>query len=228
MIRQVTFEPKVLDLPRLEASVVPAEVITDEPMLYSASPLFAQTYGGPLTQAALGQMQHFMENIGLPPGCHWVIDTRSHMLMPGQYPAIGGWHCDAVPRAHYNAQPDLDRMNRDVWHLTAHVSTHKEGVSSTLFLIEPLTLDIDTERVWASAHEGVKKYEPETLVCAPMHRVPGDGAVVAFNQPTLHRAARTVHRGWRWWIRASMYYARPINKIRRHVQVYTSAEGAGW
>lgn len=28
----------------------------------------------------------------------WTIDIKVHMLMPGQYPCIPGWHIDLVPR----------------------------------------------------------------------------------------------------------------------------------
>lgn len=28
----------------------------------------------------------------------YLVDVKVHMLMPGQYPCIPGWHCDFVPR----------------------------------------------------------------------------------------------------------------------------------
>lgn len=28
----------------------------------------------------------------------YVIDIKVHMLMPGQYPCVPGWHCDFIPR----------------------------------------------------------------------------------------------------------------------------------
>ncbi len=36
-----------------------------------------------------------------------MIDTRGHMLKPDWLPAIGGWHCDAIPRGD-DGQPELD------------------------------------------------------------------------------------------------------------------------
>ena len=55
---------------------------------------------------------------------------------------------------------------------------------------------------------------------------------------TWHRGTPAVANGWRFFIRASRYYnasGEPIarrnprtNELRRQVQVYMSAENAGW
>ncbi len=87
----------------------------------------------------------------------------------------------------------------------------------------PALVDVDPEAVWPSVHRAVDNDHVVDAV-----QTPGDGRIVLFSMPTIHKAQATVRRGWRWWMRASMYYARPINKIRRQVQVYTSSEGAGW
>ncbi len=202
---------------------VSQEVIAEEPMLFSASPEFASTYGGPLTAAALARMTPFMLDHALPRR-HWVIDTRSHMLMPGQYPAIGGWHCDGVPRAGYDGQPDVTKMRDDVWSIVVHLSTDPIGVSRTRFLTSNVDADVDPGGVWASVHEQVGS--PAGTDCAT--RTYPDGTFVAFTMPTLHRAQPALVRGWRWWMRASCYSTMPVNKIRRQAQVYTVAEGAGW
>lgn len=196
-------------------------LIIAEPLLYSASLEFAACYGGPLTRAVLRKLP----NWDPPNGFHWVVDTRTHMLMPGQYPAIPGWHCDGVPRGNYTAQPDLNQLRDDVWHVVAHVSTHPEGVSNTQFITEPYEIDCDESRVWASVHEHLKRTDVELSGSV---LTPGDGAITRFKMPTLHRATPAKHRGWRWWFRASMYYNRPVNQIRNHVQVYTVGDGAGW
>ncbi len=225
---KVEFTQKFISAGEL-APVVPMEVIKDEPLLYSASPDFAKSYGGPLTRAVLFKARSWFEREP-PPGYHWVIDTRSHMLMPGQYPAIPGWHCDGVPRD-FEGQPDLTKLNDDAWNIVAHVSTHPEGVSDTQFLASTRTIDVDEERVWQSVHADLSKPADLDLditigdVCG---HTPGDGQLIAFSMPTIHRATPARHRGWRWWFRASMYYNRPIDQIRNHVQVYMTSEGAGW
>lgn len=66
--------------------------IRDTPSLFNASLEDALRYGGELTRAALSAMSI--------PGDrkHIIVDTKTHMLMPGMWPAIPGWHTDGVPR----------------------------------------------------------------------------------------------------------------------------------
>ncbi len=61
--------------------------LKSEPMLFRATREFARFVGGPLTKAFLNALD-------------WedcLIDSRVHMLMPGMYPCIPGWHHDDVP-----------------------------------------------------------------------------------------------------------------------------------
>ncbi len=203
------------------ASPVPQQVIIDETMLFGAGLEFAQTYGGPLTQAALREMA-LVDGLA-PAGYQWIVDSRSHMLMPGQYPAIPGWHCDGVPRGGYDAQPDLDRMDARVRHVAGHVSTHPDGVSDTEYVSNGVTLHgVDPENVWDSVNRAV---EDTTL----MVETPGDGVLASFPMPQIHRATPARNRGWRWWIHASLLPAKPKDRIRRQVQVYTDlSKGSGW
>lgn len=203
--------------------VVARNVIVEETLLYSASLSFAASYGGPLTKAALGVLEkQGVLGMDVPPGFQWVIDTRTHMLMPGQFPAIPGWHCDGVPREGYESQPNVHKLNEDVYHAVVHVSTDEQGVSDTEFINSAVSVVVNSERVWKSVHGGVSAIKELGITR------PGDGQVILFNMPTIHRATPAERRGWRWWMRASMYYNKPINQIRRHVQVYTVSEGGGW
>lgn len=218
-----TFTPKIEELDSIEP-VVEEKVIAEEPMLFSASPEFAVTNGGPLTRNAMKEIWACaISRIPIVPGTQWVIDTRSHMLMPGHFPAIGGWHCDAVPRPSYTSQPDVRKLDPRVLNITVHVSTSASGVSNTEFVDEPFAMDVDVERVWPSVHKEIKLYGYRVL-----KRTPGPGKIVSFTMPTIHRATPATERGWRWWLRATMYPRPPKNQIRRQVQVYTSSEGAGW
>jgi hypothetical protein len=134
-----------------------AEEIEGETMLFSASPAFAFEKGGPLTRAflegagpALGDMALFCASHRM----HIVIDTRSHMLMRGFSPAIGGWHCDAYPRPP-EGQPDLTKGTPGMHHITAFCSTHPvEGVSRTSYLSNGYSVDVDVnpDRVWSSVN----------------------------------------------------------------------------
>src|ERR1700749_4013133 len=81
-----------LEFGRSFAATVPNEVLKNEPMFFNSDLNFAYEAGGPATRSFID---------ALPDG--WkaepaVIDTRVHMLMPGWFPAIPGFHHDDVPR----------------------------------------------------------------------------------------------------------------------------------
>lgn len=68
------------------------ELIKNTPSLWQADLDTAIRYGGELTRAALGAMDFIDDKKYI------VVDTKVHMLMPGQCPAIPGWHTDGAPR----------------------------------------------------------------------------------------------------------------------------------
>lgn len=70
----------------------PQELVKNTPSLWQADLDTAARYGGDLTRAALGAMRLRGDKK------HVVVDTKVHMLMPGQCPAIPGWHTDGAPR----------------------------------------------------------------------------------------------------------------------------------
>lgn len=191
--------------------------IEAEPMLFSASPDFAYEKGGSLTRSVLDVLWKTHRG-AIKKGYHWVIDTRSHMLMPEMIPAIPGWHCDGVMRPNDgNGQPDLNLMDPRVRHFTCHVATNID-VSRTEFLWQPFASVIDEKRVWGSLNVDIEKEKPTT------HHS-DHGAVVMFGQDVPHRATPSHARGWRWWFRMSEYDKAPINKIRHQVQVYATDKG---
>jgi hypothetical protein len=217
-----TFRPE-WELVALLQGRVETVTIAEEPMLFSASPAFAESYGGPLTRAVLRSLEkerhRWTEYIASHPGTHAVIDTRSHMLMPGQYPAIPGWHCDAYPRGKGGSgQPDLEAGDPECFHYVVTVSDQQRGVSNTAFLEGTVTVEVDPEQVWGSVHDEIRELAGV--------KIP-DGNLIRFKQESLHRASATHAKGWRWFFRLSMYHSAPMNQIRRQVQVY-STEGGGW
>lgn len=202
---------------------VDTSIIHNEPMLFSASIDFAESVGGPLTRSILNKIKE-LEMSEILNYCNenkaWpVIDTRSHMLMKGQYPAIPGWHCDAYPRFS-SGQPNLNLANPKCFHYVVTISDKENGVSNTVFANAPIEIDVDNERVWGSVHEQVEKSKINTIKS-------NDGEIIKFYQNTLHRAEETHTNGWRWFFRLAMYYGKPKNEIRKQVQVYTT-KGGGW
>jgi hypothetical protein len=194
--------------------IVDALKIEAEPMVFSATPAFAMDHGGPLTRA-------FLSAIGLTSGGGVIVDTRVHMLFPGHSPAIGGWHCDAVPRG-ADGQPDLRLLHAPAEHWT-YTAASVEGLCLTEFAAEPVSLAIERTAgsLWSDVHRAMAASGARTIK-AP------HGSVVRFYRDTLHRATKADRSGWRFFARASEMVSKPQNKIRRQVQVYVESEGAGW
>src|SRR4051794_29927346 len=70
--------------------------VKSTPTLWNASLDDAIKYGGDLTRAALGAMNLRGDKK------HIIVDTKVHMLAPGQCPALPGWHTDGTPRMQNN------------------------------------------------------------------------------------------------------------------------------
>lgn len=223
-----TFTPNIKTITKV-SGVVDRNVIHTEPMFFGADPEFARLSGGPLTKLAINLLENSGELNKAKEFCEvygkfLVVDTRSHMLMPGMYPAIPGWHCDAYPRPKYGAQPDLKTANEETPHYVLHLSDQKDGVSNTKFLTEEITVNIDPEAVWKSVHDRVNNFVrdfPSLIFTVE------DGQLIKFLQPTIHSASACHQKGWRWWFRLSCYHSPPQNSIRKQVQVYYT-EGGGW
>lgn len=200
--------------------------IHDETMFFGCSPDWIEDAcpdESPLTHSVIhllrrsGEMEE-AEKFCEEHGKFLVVDTRSHMLMPGMYPAIPGWHCDAYPRKGYNGQPDLKAAHPNTPHYAMHLSTHPDGVSRTEFTNVQLDTSIDEAHVWYDV-------DRQMNVGSSNNKQYRDGELVRFTQPTLHRVMPAEVKGWRWWFRMSAYYRPPPNEIRRQVQVYTTERG---
>lgn len=208
----------------LEVLPVPSmKVIQNEPMLHSSDIEFALAKGGDLTRMLLNlsSVKAFIKNC--PKERYLVLDSRTMMLMPGMYPAIPGWHCDAVKRPSATAQPDLEIVDPLTAHLALHFSSRYVGkgtVTSTYFANEPLTIDVDKDKVWGSVDNAVNQRRLR-------YSKAEDGELWWFNRDTLHRASASVARGWRWWVRLSYYHTAPRPQVRTQVQVYTTP-ATGW
>lgn len=70
---------------------IDSNAIKNEKMFFNSDLVFAYENGGPITKS-------FIDNLPEEWKTNSVFDSRVHMLMPGWYPAIPGWHHDDVPR----------------------------------------------------------------------------------------------------------------------------------
>lgn len=233
-MQQVMLTPSFNLFPPMIEPVFSVSQMEAEPMLFSSDLNFAEQAGGPITQWALAEVRHminvalgYAERAGKNYGVS--IDTRTHMLMPGFFPAIPGWHCDAVPRSSYHGQPDLDAADLDhVLHIVICVGAEgADPMSYTEFIPCNTKVYIDTEgeNIWTQVH---KQTEQALSEGRATKIATSNGKIAMFDQHGIHRATPATSRGWRWFFRATVSDAKPQNSIRHQTQVYITEESGGW
>lgn len=209
-------------------SNVANEQLKNEPMFFNSSLEFAYDNGGPATRA-------FIEK--LPPS--WqeatVIDSRVHMLMPGWYPAIPGFHHDDVPRPmipvgqHFGTagQPDYDTPRYQSRHIMGLINAE---IAPTQFALGECDMpkvpnDDIIYRIWHLEVERLLKEGKLTSFSVP------DRALIHFDCHAFHQSTKATKAGWRWFARVSKDTERVrtiTNEIRRQVQVYLEHPMEGW
>lgn len=203
------------------------DTIKNEPMFYKSHIDFVREHGGPITQ-------EFLAN--LPDG--WddcIIDSRSHMLMNGWYPAIPGYHHDDVPRpkapegSHFLSagQPDYDNPAYYSEHLMGLVNAH---ICPTDFIIGKcrMTAVPEGELIYRQWHNELLRLLADGEV--DIYKAES-GKYIYFDWRTFHQAVPAVSSGWRWFIRLtrnSDTVKNPQNEIRKQVQVYLEFPMEGW
>ncbi len=213
-------------LPNLPVSV---DLIKNEPMLFNCDYDHAIDLGGRLTNNVLAILPVDWKTVPL------VIDSRVHMLMPGWFPCIPGWHHDDVPRTRADGQPNyLDPKRDRSEHLMCLVNA---DICPTAFATGKVDIELPAEGgvIYAQWHGEVERLIKEgklTKSLAP------NGSLIKFNDDTFHTGTPANAGGWRFFIRISRYYdylGNPIarrnnrtNEIRRQVQVYLENPNAGW
>lgn len=193
--------------------------IKNEPMLFNCDEEAAEKLGGPITKAFLAQLK---KNVGDP----IILDTRVHMLMPGWFPCIPGFHHDDVPRTRGDGQPDYDNPPYHVQHALLLLNGQ---ICPTEFALGKVTLpyvkkeDGPVYKVWHKETERAIGDGRLTSLMAPSN------TIIYFDAHTLHQGTRAISNGWRFFARASWKTGRiPTNEVRRQVQVYLEKPMEGW
>jgi len=193
--------------------------LKNEPMFFNCTWSFAHMHGGHPTRKFLEALPENLQNDKT------IIDSRVHMLMPGWFPCIPGFHHDDVPRERSNKQPE--------YHNPSYRSNHamilyNGGICPTEFALgESEFPDVELGKTYYKEwHPMVEeKINSGELIS---FKAPAD-TVVYFNDRTWHQGTRAIKGGWRLFIRASWDTNRiPTNEIRRQVQVYLEAPMEGW
>lgn len=193
------------------------DILKNETMLFSAGYDFAMANCGEPTKAFLRAL----------PDC-WktgVIDSRVHMLMPGWYPCIPGFHHDDVPRERSDGQPE--------YHSPTYRSKHamviyNGDICPTEFAIGKADfIDVPKGQVYYKVWHPIVQAKIDNgdleSWSAPQNQI------IHFDDRSWHQGTVARKGGWRLFIRISLDTNRPIyNEIRRQVQVYMPNPMEGW
>jgi hypothetical protein len=191
--------------------------VKNEPMIFSGDYEFSMTHGGPITRAFLSRL----------PNRYCLIDSRTHMLMPGWYPCIPGWHLDDVPRTRPDGQPDHLHPAYKAYNIMAIVG----DASVTEFITGQLALEdigFYEGAVYGKWNAEINRRLAEPGCTIALTKVP-ESTMVTMPFGSFHRGSPATKNGWRFFIRANFNTARKAsNEIRNQVQVYLPVPEAGW
>lgn len=199
--------------------------VKSEPMFFSASVDYATFHGGPITQAFINALP---QNSDVWRSRDIIFDSRVHMLMPGWYPCIPGWHHDDVPRERADGQPQYDSPSYRSQHVMALVSGEICPTEFAVGAIELPYVPPGLGPVYKHWHDLIEKklWTPGSGLfrsTVPSNRL------IWFDCDSFHQGTKAIDTGFRWFGRLSWYTTRPIkNEIRRQTQVYLEAPTDGW
>jgi hypothetical protein len=239
-----------------ETSTFTTDQVKNEPMMFNARADWANDHGGPITQDFIRRLywdnNRYLGDYGSSNDLSLadiVIDSRVHMLMPGWYPCIPGFHHDDVPRLRSDGQPwypdnqwelhvrsdvvdDEIHLERDSgFYRSNHaMAMYGDNICPTQFALGQAEFPSVPHgqilyKIW---HPVVEQHLASGTLeewFAPMHQI------VYFDDRSWHTGQAANGNGWRFFIRASWYTGRVenvTNEIRRQVQVYMENPMEGW
>lgn len=192
--------------------------VKTEPMLFRCDYTHAHELGGRLTREFLNALPEDWKTTNLS------IDSRVHMLMPGMFPCIPGWHHDDVPRERSDGQPNYENPSYSAEHCMAlwgDCSLTEFAVGEHEVEIPPLGSKI-YKILSPQIEELCLNGTLERMMALPRKQI-------FFDCQTWHRGAPTTHTGFRFFIRATRNSAlQPLNEIRHNANVYMPVIEEGW
>jgi len=222
-----SFKPKLKELNSFATEISNNE-IKNEPMFFNSDLKYAYEKGGPITKSFIDNLPNdWKENV--------VFDSRIHMLMPGWYPAIPGWHHDDVPRPeiptgqHFitAGQPDYDNPRYHSEHILGLVNA---DICPTQFINTECIMPVipEGELIYRNFHKEIEKLIKNNKVEVVEAK---DRTLIYFDCNTFHIGVEARSNGWRWFGRVSKNTDRVnkiTNEIRVNSQVYLEFPMNGW
>ena len=210
------------------------ELIRNTLGLVNASVEDALRYGGDITREAIGAMELRNDHR------YVIVDVKVHMLMPGFYAAIPGWHTDGVPRG-----LDGNPLSKALPNLHAQEQIELgryAGRRPTRYHMIVTGTGCLTEFVGAPYEFPVDLGEPQATLYADMNRHVEGTAPATISVPScrvtefdwwdIHRGVEATQHEWRYFIRvAEIDIAIPERDLRKVIrtqhQVY-APQHFGW
>jgi hypothetical protein len=199
----------------------PDSVVKNEPMFFNCDLEYAYKHGHDITRQFLD---------GLPED--WklddvVLDSRVHMLMPGWYPCIPGWHHDDVPRSTPTKQPNYADPEYRAEHLMGLVNAQLAPTKFACGRAEVSEPDINTT-IYKKWNDEIEEQVKSFWLSQVSAR---SGEYIQFDCDSFHTGTKAVGNGWRWFTRLSRNTNRVkfiTNEVRHQVQVYMEDPTQGW
>lgn len=204
--------------------------IKDAPGLWNAPLDIAMQFGGRITQAALASMNLKFDYE------HIIVDVKTHLLQPGMFPAIPGWHTDGVPRGKdmspAKGLPDISRQKvgrSPRYHLmvlgadcpTVFMKDRNVSLKVPVKPTADLYKNISEQCALLRSEDKIETFEI----------IPG--IIYEWDWWELHTAQASRSAGWRYLIRVTETdYLEPqkdLNQIfRKQQQVFLTSDKFGW
>lgn len=204
--------------------VVPeGTIVKNEPMFFQATIEKARAEGGPITNAFLDACSKYISTTA--EGLHVFLDSRIHMLMPGWYPCIPGWHHDDVERSRSDGQPNYHDASYAPFFMMA---LHGDAMCPTEFATgyfeyeEPALGRVIYQDLHPQVEQDVKDGALD------LEKAKYD-TVYQFDDRSWHQGTACRKGGWRWFGRLT--FANPLtpaNEIRTNANVYLVDPFKGW
>lgn len=218
-----TFNSKITELGKF-ALEVPNEVIKNEPMFFNCDLQYAYSNGKRITRSFIDALPQYWRN----DPSNVVFDSRVHMLMPGWFPCIPGYHHDDIPRLNNNTgQPNYNNPEYYSEHILGVVNA---DICPTEFALGKCIMPSvrNNEIVYKKWHLEVEKLITDWELIVKKAE---DRTLYAFDWQTFHTGTKAVANGWRWFGRVSRNTDRTkhiTNEIRVNSQVYLEFPMEGW
>lgn len=214
----------------------PGKDLRQLPMFFRCDPDYVYRLGGSLYREILDKAPLTGK------GKHISIDSRVHMLFPGFWPGIPGWHCDDFFREGQPNQPNLALMMTMPEVQSTHLSMCLGDTAPTEFAGEPFLLSekaLKDELVYRACDHEIQKGRSFTILAGTSNyceeylpyrtKTPDFGDFVRFDCFTWHRAVKATAAGWRLFIRITESdHWKPLNELRTQVNCYIDDPSMGW